>query len=608
MKCSCCGKEISENESRCPFCGESTTSAKPNPKGKQKRVIAASLAAIASLGIIGGVLFLQPQTSSTSMETDEVSSIASYTTNNSVCALLPGSNQELTIIRNAAKDLNSFATFADIINNSSSYFGTQNFSRIGDEYLFQRTVLNSVDESAQTIDVDYELCSVVPGSEISVIDGDAQAISCVSDESIYYLKGATETVYQYRYNKKDGITPIDDLVAADFVRVTHCSADDSVLGFVAADIDAENNIIMKNGYIHNDTVHFFPDEDAESEVYFISPDGKDVYVINITDENGRVVTLKYLSDPENGTLSTLAENVSEFAFYEDSGNAAYIANVTLSDDVMNPVGELHYFDVDTQSTHVLAKKAVALVESTEKSYYWLNENSREMVITEQSGISTIPYEASQLHFIDESGAFCAADKDGRQFVISEGFYDPESYACTSELMFLTEKDGAFYWAMGDKVYKYSIGSMAAPETVNLDADINSKLESGLEIGYVLTKDGSVLEQSGNTLNMKPFGQPSYTIYDGPESIIVVGLSADGEKIYFVDHDCTLMEKTLSDSSDVVILAENVYDAMVVSNGIYLLTDYGEDGGTMQYKSFQDSGFTTLRSGVMSMMETIVQQS
>ncbi len=609
MNCPHCGGEIPADESLCPLCGENISNHKPESKGKQKRIIAAVLAGIAAFGVIGGVLFMQPKISAPNLNDKDISSIVSYTTKNSVCTLLPGSNQELTLIHNAAKDMNSFATFADIINNSSSYFGTQNFSRIGDELIFQRTTLNSVDESAQTIDVDYELCSVVPGSEISVIDSDAQAVSCVSDESIYYLKGATETVYQYRYNKEDGITRIDDIVYADFVRVTHCSSDDSMLGFVAADIDDDNHIVMKNGYIHNGSVHFFPEEDADSEVYFISPDGEHVYVIDITDPNGRAVTVKYLSDKESGQLTTIAENSTEFIFYEDSGSMSCIADVTLSDTVLNPVGQLLYFDADSKSTTIIAEDAVALVESNAKSYYWLNENSREMVITEQSGLSSVPSETlkGSFHYINADGTLCAADSNSISFPLAQGFYDPESYACSSDLMFLTEKDGAFYWAQGDKVYRYTIGSMTAPDTVTLDGNLNDKLSSGLEIGYVLTNDGAVLEQSGNTLNVKPFDQPSYTIYDGPESIIVVGLSADGEKIYFVDHDCTLMEKTLSDSSDVVILAENVYDAMVVSNGIYLLTDYNENGGNLQYKGFHDKEFTTLRGGVMSMVETIVQQ-
>lgn len=605
MKCSCCGGEIPEGEILCPLCGEDMTKSQPNKKDNKKRLLAGGLAVLICGGVIAGALAMAPQGGKIDIqEIENLSSVVTYTTKKSVHTLLPENNQELTLIQNAAKDLNSFSTFSSIIQESTSYAG-QNFVRIGDETLFLRTTLNSIDNSTQTYDVDYELCSVKPGEEPVVVDTDVQSLTCMSDNSLYYLKGNSEAVYQYRYNK-DGITRISDMFSADFVRVTHCSDDDSFASFVAADLDENNNIIMKNGFFHNGHPHLLPEEEADNEIYFVSPDGKHVYLMDITDENGRVVTLKYLSDHENVTLTTIAENVSEFVFYEDSGNAAYIANVALSDEVMNPVGELHYFDAAAQSSQILAEKVVALVESADKSYYWLNENSREMLVTEQSGINTIPAEAAQLHFIDEAGKLCAADKDGKQFVISEGFYEPETYSYNPELMFLTEKDGAFFWAQGDSVYKYSIGSMTAPETVTLDADINSKLESGLEIGYILADDGSVLEQSSNTLNMKPFGQPSYTVYDGPESIIIVGLSADGEKIYFVDHSCTLMEKELSEKGETVILAENVYDALVVSNGLYILTDYSENGGTLQYRSFADKEFRPLRDGVVSMIETIVQ--
>lgn len=603
MKCSCCGGELPNGESVCPLCGENMVVSKPKAIDKRKRILAAALAFITCAGIVAGALAMQPGTASTVKETEKSSSVLTYSTKNEVHTLLPGSNQELSIIKNAAKDLNAHSTFSAIIQDSSSY-AQQNYVQVGDELIFVRTSLNGIDSAAQTYDVDYDLCAVKPDGEIVLIDTDVQGISCVSDRSVYYLKGSSEAAYQYRYNK-DGITAISDLFAADFVRITHCSDDDSILGFVAADIDEENNIIMKSGIMHDDHGYSFHEEDADNEVYFISPNGEHIYVMEIADEIGRVVNLKYVSDQENLSLTTIAENVSDFVFYEDSGNMTCIANATLDDDVMNLVGQVLYFDAETKESHILADNAVALVESAEKSYYWLNENSREMFVTEQTNVTSIPVQAANgTHFIDASGNFCAADRNGNIFTISEGFYDPENYAYAADLMFPTEKDGIFYWAQGDQVYKYVIGSMTAPEVVTLDADLSSKLESGMEIGYLLTEDGSVLEQSGSTLNVKPFGGASFTIYDSENTVFVIGLSTDGEKIYFVDQNCTLMEKTLSDDSPVTVLAENIYDVSVVSNGIYILTDYTEDGGILQYRGFDDSTFTILRNGVMSMVETL----
>ncbi len=605
MNCSNCGKELEENAELCPFCGEEIVDERP-VKNKNKK-IALLLCALALCGAAGAAAWLSfGQSGVTSAEEAAGQrSYVSYNTKKAVHSLLPETHQELTIYRNGAKNMNSYTTFQQMLDSNSAYLGKENFARLGEEVLYLRTEFYSYDSMTQALDAKYSLCSLKNGKE-TVIDEGVEGISCSTDSAVYYLKSIDGLPVQYCYSKGQ-ISDVSDQIAGDVSMITHCSKDGSVLGFVSATFDEQGAMTMSNGYLSNGVEQRF--EGGSQEVYSISPDGKHIYLVDILDGNSRAVTVKYVSDQSSGATLTLAENVTECSFYGDSGAMTAIAVEELSEEIMNPVGKLLYFDPAASAPVTITEGAVALVESVEKSYPWLNEDSRELLVTEQSGLTAISQELlrGSFHFINEAGSLCAADQQGNVFEIEKDFYIPENYVYNSELLFLAEKNDGLYWAKGDKVYRYTAGSMTAPETVTLDSSIISKIETGVEIGYLLLPDGSVLEQSGNTLNHKPFGGASSCIYDSPADLSVVGLSENGSKVYF-SSEGKLYEKMISSDAAPVLLAENVEKAIAVDNGLYLLTAYSEErGGTLQYRAFDGKELQTIRDGVWNLSDTVIQE-
>ena len=612
MKCTCCGKEIPEGENLCPFCGEniqlSNAETLKQNENKKKRIPIILAAAVCVAGVAAiGFIFAGKETLPTPEEAAKQRTMVSYTTKNAIHTVLPENHRELTLYLNNAKDLSSYNTFSQIISGNATYIGKENFIRMGEEVLYLQTVFNALDTVNQSLDAEYILYSLKEGQEPVIVDTGVQGISCSSEKSVFYSKNVDGMTQQYRYH--DGsITPVTELVPADFVLVTHCSRDDSVIGFAAADYNSDGSYQMNNGYLAGETLHRF--DNSTSEVYFVSPDGAHIYIIDIEEGGSRAVDVNYVTDIPSGQMMKVASTVSELSFYQDSGAMTCIGEVELSDEIMNPVGKLLYFDPQAQSTQTIAEDAVALVESVAKTYPWLNEASNEMLVTEQDNRFIIPEEVKkgQFHFINKDGAFCAADQNGSVFEVFPDFYVPENYVYASDLYYLTEQNDTFYWTKGDQVYKYRAGSLTAPETVTLDADLLEKIENGVEIGYVLTSDGSVLEQSGNTLNLKPFGEPSSTVYDSPNNIYVIGISSKGDKIYFRNDSSQLFEKEIHSSKEPKLLAEQVQDAVTVENGLYLLTDYSEeDGGTLMYLGYDQSQPTAISSNVMSIMDTVIQK-
>ncbi|MBQ8598569.1 MAG: hypothetical protein IJ411_00410 [Oscillospiraceae bacterium] len=606
MKCPCCGGEIPTKESIFPFCGENISNSKPKSQSgsKKKRLLALAAVLLCAAGAAAWLVWGKQGSGITPEEAAKQTNVLAYSTKKEICTLLPENHQSLVLFRNSAKDLDTYEMFSQVIDANSAYVGAENFARIGDEVLFIQTSFNAYNSTAQQVEADYVLYFVKDGQEPVEIDRDVQGITCSSDKAVYYQKIVDGSLQQYRY-EGGIITPVSELLPGDLTVITHCSDDNSVLGFVTALISEDGGYVMHNGYLKDGVPHFF--EQTDSEVYFLSPNGKHMYLIDLADDLGRTVNVSYVKDLSTGELTQVATAVSEVSFYEDSGSMTCIANVELSDDVMNPVGTLLHFDPETQTTKTISKNAVALLESAEKSYAWLNENSKEMTITEQSSLSSFPsaVQNGQFHYIDANGTFCAADENGTVAEIFPDFYSPEAYSYNSEISYLAQMGQSFYWAMGDQVYRYTAGSLTAPEQVSLDESLQTKIEDGTSIGYVLCADGAVLEQSGNTLNLKPFGGPSSTVYDSPSGIYIIGLSEDGGKIYFV-LDGQLLEKEINSEKEPVLLCDVVYDAVAVDNGLYVLKDYSEDGGTLLHIDYNSGVSTVLESNVITISDTMLQ--
>ena len=539
-----------------------------------------------------------PQT----VNTADMSNVITYSTEKAVHTLLPENQQKLTLYRNDAKDMNSYELFSQMISGEDAYIGRENFARLGTEVLFLQTSLKSYDSSTGTLDADYILYSVKDGKEPVEIDRGVQAITCSSDHSLYYEKSIDGTLHQFRYS--DGtVSEVGDKLGGDVALITHCADDDSVQGFVSADILDDGTYSLKNGYIRGEEIHWF--ENPQMEVTFLSPDGAHMYTAELADEYGRCINISYIN--KKGELQNIANSVSEVAFYENSGSMLCIADSQLSDTVMNPVGTLMYFDASAQTATKGTEDAVALVEAAERAYPWLNENSKEMLAVEQSSSNVFaePMMEGQFHYINSSGTLCAADAAGNSVEIFSDFYTPESYLYNEELLYLSAMGDAFYWNSGDRVYRYRVGTMTEAESVSLDDTLSNKIESGLEIGYVLCKDGTVLEQSGNTLNLKPFGEASSTVYDSANQILVIGLDESGETVYFLS-GTDLIQKNIFSDKEASVLMTDVYDVIATDCGLYVLCHY-EQSSELYHIDYTNGKQTLVDSEVISLSDTMIQK-
>lgn len=537
-------------------------------------------------------------------EVTQQHNMIAYSTEKAVHTLLPQNQQTVTLFQNAAQDLNTYELFSQAIKAESAYIGTENFAQVGEEVLFIQSSFRSYDSSLGQLNADYILYSVQDGQEPVEIDRDVRKITCSSERSLYYEKAIDNMLHQYRYENGE-ITEVLDWLPGDLAMVTHCSNDDSVRAFVSAEVGEDGTYTMKNGYWYNGQLSFF--DNNSDEAYFLSQDGQHLYLMEIADDLGRSIHLKYIHTTEAAPEELVASNVSEVSFYENDGSITCISDVELDDSVMNPLGTLLHFDPNSKTSTLGPQNAVALLEAADKSYSWLNENSKELLVTEQSSINcfTQPAYSDHFHYIDSEGNFCAADNKGTVTAVFPGFYSPEEYLYNSELNYLSATEEAFYWAAGDQVYRYVYGSLAAPQQLTLDEALADKIADGSSIGYVLCPAG-ILEQSGNTLNLKPFDGTSSTVFDSTQPLYMVGLSNDGETVYFISDD-KLLAKKLQIDEEPVVLHENVYDASAVDQGLYLLTDYVDGKGSLYFMDYNGKTSKVVAESVSGIAEVAFQK-
>lgn len=533
-----------------------------------------------------------------SEEVPQSRSLVSYNTSKTLNVLLPGSRQELTLYRNEASALQAYSLFQQSLQ-SGAYVGTENFAQLEGETVYLQSNYYDYDSSSGQLEADYVLYSVKDGRQ-SLIDSGVSGISCASDHSVYYLKYEDNLPVQYRY--QDGqVTPLRELIDDDFVIVTHCSKDDRVLGFAAASFDGSGGYAMNNGYLLDGEEHRFG---SSLQVLYLAADGQRLYAGQILDDLGRAADLYTLVPGQDEEPQLLAQNVTEASFYEADNSASFICVEELSDEVQNPAGTLLHFDPQSGESLPLAEEAVALLEAMPRSYAWLGEEADELLITEQSSRSSFPKElaAGQAHYINADGALCASD--GQNTVeLFPGFYEPESYAYGEGLYYLSCQGENLIWAQGDQIYRYRAGSLEESQQLQLEAPLEEKIAGGDEIGYVLLADGSVLEQSGSTLTVRPFDGPSYTVLDSPEALFFVGLSPDGKSFYYLDSDNALRRKELSSQGDSALVAENVSKALACEDGLYYLEQ--GDQGCLYFQTYGGKK-SLLREGVLSLEQVMIQ--
>lgn len=567
--------------------------------------------------IAAGAFFLQKEKSpqQNAGSSDSSQTVASYTTNRTIHTMLPHSDIALPLFYNAAYSINDYSAIAPMIKSDSIYVGTDNYAKIDGETLYVHTQIDGIDPMSQYPNSMNTLYSLKNGAkEPAVIDTDVQAIQCSSNHEVYYSKYEDDKIVQYRYSNGAKV-PVTDFIETDMALVTDCSEDGLVFGFLGlvkgeADpsklmMENGNDFVPKNGYSVNGTVHFY--EKPTSNTHGISNDGKKIYVTDVP-QNSRTAHLMVVSDVNTGELKSIAQEVSEAILYSDSGSALCVGNVTLSENVMNPVGDLIYYNGADDTIHTIASDATCFIESVPKEYAWFNENSNEMIATELTKMISIPkaVKEGEFHYINKDGSLCAVDTEGNVFVIQEGFYEPELYSYKEGLMYPTQKGDSFYWAKDDKVYRYVIGSRVQTQSISLDAPINEKIDQISQMGYLLDGTGAVLEQTENTLNRKGFDGSSSCIYDSPNPITVVGLNPAGDKVYFISSDNSLYEKQIQSNSNPKKLSDNVQKAVSVSDGLYVLSNYGQSGGTLSFIAHGQTTPKTIAENVITLSDTVIQ--
>lgn len=537
-------------------------------------------------------------------EFDRHKSIAAYTVGKNVKMLLPNTLNSVTMYKNGAKDLQSYSTLKSLLSPDSAYIGKTNFCKIKEGSVHIETELTYYDASYQQSEGNYKLILTKANGEEKVLDTEVLSIDCSNNNSIYYRKLVNEESVQFRYSNGK-IEEVKEIIGADVALVTHCSNDDKTIAFLSLDNLDDGNSEIKSGYIYNGEKHYY--ENNTFETYYVSENGEHIYVLNFQD-NSYLVDVKYVANKETTELKEIANAVTELSIYKDNSAITCLANANYNEETMNPVGELLHYNPSEENIIKVASDVTAIVESADKKYPWLNENSHEMLVTEQDNNFIFEKEVcdGQYHYINSEGQLCAANDAGENFVIHNKFYDPENYVYGEDLYYFSEQNGNFYWSQDDKVYKYKTGSMQEAATVILDGKMLSKIESGLEIGYLITESGEILEQSGNTLILKSFGEKSDTVYDSPDTIYVIGLSSDGTKIYLANATKQLLELEVKANSTPTVIAENVETAITVENGIYYLDNYSEESGNLNYISYDKKTKKVLAENVKELSATIVQ--
>lgn len=592
MKCVHCGGEftadqLQENQGACPHCGqpqqieadpqpEETKEPTSDPQEKPDKPETAAPRKRSSLPLIVGavviilalaaVLWAVLGTGGQQVTAEQHNNPTVLTAFSDDAIRFAIGDELVAMYTNDAEDETERQYIANGLSISTPYIGSRNYVELANGEVVYLPM--SFETSAE---MTGKLCVRTADGEEKVLDENASVIYAYSDNAIYYNKLEDDKLVQTRY--MDGeLTPVSEIAGQDNIVVTKASSDNSLLQVIQLD-DDQNTVA--GGYIYNGTLHLL---DTQYNVYNISD--QDVFVVSSEEETG-LVTLYRVSDLETGELEQLGSAVSEALLYSD-GSMAFIADADLQANEYNPVGSLYRYDPATKTAEKWADNAVAILETTSQSDGW-NENVRQLATSEMQSTNEERQTLypGQLHYIDAQGSLRVVSPDtatvGQSglegFTIYEKFYSVNGYEIDYDIDFTAANNTYIYWGVEDQMYRYQLGSMQQPQVVTLDSSLAEQSTTAMQVGYLITGSGNVLEESDSRLVLKNFEDDStFVILDNVGTITLVGMDNDGENVYFISEDNSLYSKAVESRSNPKRIASKVTAAVSTSDGLYFLQE------------------------------------
>lgn len=592
MKCVHCGGEftadqLQENQGACPHCGqpqqmeadpqpEETKEPTSDPQEKPDKPETAAPHKRSSLPLIVGavviilalaaVLWAVLGTGGQQVTAEQHNNPTVLTAFSDDAIRFAIGDELVAMYTNDAKDETERQYIANGLSISTPYIGSRNYVELANGEVVYLPM--SFETSAEMVGKLY--VRTADGEE-KVLDENASVIYAYSDNAVYYNKLEDDKLVQTRY--MDGeLTPVSEIAGQENIIVTKASDDNSLLQVVQLD-DDQNTVA--GGYIYNGTLHLL---DTQYNVYNISD--QDVFVVSSEEETG-LVTLYRVSDLETGELEQLGSAVSEALLYSD-GSMAFIADADLQANEYNPVGSLYRYDPATKTAEKWADNAVAILETTSQSDGW-NENVRQLATSEMQSTNEERQTLypGQLHYIDAQGSLRAVSPDtatvGQSglegFTIYEKFYSVNGYEIDYDIDFTAANNTYIYWGVEDQMYRYQLGSMQQPQVVTLDSSLAEQSTTAMQVGYLITGSGNVLEESDSRLVLKNFEDDStFIILDNVGTITLVGMDNNGENVYFISEDNSLYSKAVESRSNPKRIASKVTAAVSTSDGLYFLQE------------------------------------
>lgn len=592
MKCVHCGGEftadqLQENQGACPHCGqpqqmeadplpEETKETTSDPQEKPDKPETAAPHKRSSLPLIVGavviilalaaVLWAVLGTGGQQVTAEQHNNPTVLTAFSDDAIRFAIGDELVAMYTNDAEDETERQYIANGLSISTPYIGSRNYVELANGEVVYLPM--SFETSAEMVGKLY--VRTADGEE-KVLDENASVIYAYSDNAVYYNKLEDDKLVQTRY--MDGeLTPVSEIAGQENIVVTKASSDNSLLQVIQLD-DDQNTVA--GGYIYNGTLHLL---DTQYNVYNISD--QDVFVVSSEEETG-LVTLYRVSDLETGELEQLGSAVSEALLYSD-GSMAFIADADLQANEYNPVGSLYRYDPATKTAEKWADNAVAILETTSQSDGW-NENVRQLATSEMQSTNEERQTLypGQLHYIDAQGSLRAVSPDtatvGQSglegFTIYEKFYSVNGYEIDYDIDFTAANNTYIYWGVEDQMYRYQLGSMQQPQVVTLDSSLAEQSTTAMQVGYLITGSGNVLEESDSRLVLKNFEDDStFVILDNVGTITLVGMDNDGENVYFISEDNSLYSKAVESRSNPKRIASKVTAAVSTSDGLYFLQE------------------------------------
>ena len=592
MKCVHCGGEftadqLQENQGACPHCGQpQQTEAAPQPTETEKPEIDSPtgpdkqrpsaprkrsslpliVGAVVIILALAAVLWAVLGTGGQQVTAEQHNNPTVLTAFSDDAIRFAIGDELVAMYTNDAEDETERQYIANGLSISTPYIGSRNYVELANGEVVYLPM--SFETSAEMVGKLY--VRTADGEE-KVLDENASVIYAYSDNAVYYNKLEDSKLVQTRY--MDGeLTPVSEIAGQDNIVVTKASSDNSLLQVIQLD-DDQNTVA--GGYIYNGTLHLL---DTQYNVYNISD--QDVFVVSSEEETG-LVTLYRVSDLETRELEQLGSAVSEALLYSD-GSMAFIADADLQANEYNPVGSLYRYDPATKTAEKWADNAVAILETTSQSDGW-NENVRQLATSEMQSTNEERQTLypGQLHYIDAQGSLRAVSPDtatvGQSglegFTIYEKFYSVNGYEIDYDIDFTAVNNTYIYWGVEDQMYRYQLGSMQQPQVVTLDSSLAEQSTTAMQVGYLITGSGNVLEESDSRLVLKNFeDDSSFIILDNVGTITLVGMDNDGENVYFISEDNSLYSKAVESRSNPKRIASKVTAAVSTSDGLYFLQE------------------------------------